>query len=185
MRKVILALCALTAVLTLSVSARSDDGLSEDDAVVPVETVLSMMAKLPACETCTRGYPWDRLSRAKAIARVISIVARDEMDAAELVVNGMAESGFFVTAMGDGGRSHGWLQLGEIHTRRQDAENPLRAAQIWLAMADASREACSNLPENQQLAQVYSGNCAHGHVVAARRAALVERILFESESLGD
>lgn len=78
------------------------------------------------------------------------------------------ESFFALKAKGDHGASLGPLQLQRFPADK--AFNYRASVDEWLRRAHAADALCSNLPEEERLAAVVSGNCAHGHVVARSRA---------------
>ena len=80
------------------------------------------------------------------------------------------ESGYRVDAVGDHGRALGLWQLQGVG--RGIGFDPLRSAETWLRLAHRSSEACSALPQARRLAQLTSGTCERGRVVAERRARL-------------
>lgn len=152
---------------------------ADDARVVSVEDALTMMDSLPAREIDVNGPPhrWSRQGQANRIAYAISKTAGTTEQAATLVVWDVYESNNLRTAAGDGGKSHGPWQISEDQAKPDLAEDPDRAAALWLALAEKSRRDCAALPDDEQLAELASGNCAAGRTLARRRAALVRRAL--------
>lgn len=150
-----------------------------DERAVTVEDALLMMDAMPAKEMDVNGPPhrWSHQGQANRIAAAISAHAGTSEQGTYLVVYDIFESNNLRTAVGDGGKSHGPWQLGEEHAKREVAEDPDQAAPIWLALADKSRRDCADLPEDDQLAELASGNCGAGRALARRRAKLVRRAI--------
>jgi len=152
---------------------------------VTVDEVLAMMDRMPAAEVCKRGletlcttpYRWSRVGQANRIARAIAEKACSREEAADLVVYDVREGGNRLASVGDGGHSHGPWQISDKRAKPEVARDPDRAAPIWLSLAAQSRKDCANLPEDEQLAEVASGNCDHGRELTRRRAGLRRRVL--------
>jgi len=155
------------------------------ETAVDTEEVLAMMDLVPSVEVCKRGqerlctqpYRWSHVGQANRIAWSIAHTAKSREQAAYMTVFGIREGGNVVNAVGDGGKSHGEWQLSVEQAPVEVATDPDKAAPIWLHLAEKSWTNCASLPEDEQLAQVASGNCEHGRRLAARRAALVHRVL--------
>jgi hypothetical protein len=161
---------------------------SETDAGLSIDGILRMMDRVPATEhcrfeqdpLCTLPYRWSKIGQANRIAYAIARSAKTREDAAYLVVYGIREGGNRKDAVGDGGQSYGEWQLSVAQASIDVATDPDKAAPVWLRLADKSRTSCASLPEDEQLAQVASGNCDHGRKLAARRADMVHKVLIET-----
>jgi hypothetical protein len=162
---------------------------SPQETAVTTDDVLMLMDRVPAQELCKAGheakctapYKWSKVGQANRIAWSIAHTAKTREQAAHLVVYDIRESNNRLWAVGDSGKSHGPWQLSVEQATVEVATDPDKAAPIWLYLADKSRKDCAaaGLPEDEQLAQVASGNCDHGRRLAARRAATVRQILSE------
>jgi hypothetical protein len=157
------------------------------DPPITTDDVLAMMDRVPATERCrfdkdplcTLPYRWSRVGHANRIAYAIAKSATTREAAAYLVVYGIREGGNRKDAVGDSGKSYGPWQISLEQAPVEVSTDPDKAAPIWLHLADKARADCSSLPEDEQLAQVASGNCDHGRRLAARRANMVRRVLSE------
>jgi hypothetical protein len=153
---------------------------ADSSRVVSFEDAIAMMNALPKKETdgpTAPSYRWSRVGQANRVAEAISRHAGTSEQGAWLAVQSVFEANNRLDAVGDGGKSHGPFQLSVERTTPDVARDPDRAAPIWLSLADLSRKTCANLPEDEQMAAVMSGNCDHGRKLARRRAALVRRAL--------
>ena len=162
----------LFATAALTVSVCSLDARAEDN--VPVSDVLAMMGTVPAApgDPKSAAFRWDRTPGADRVARAISATAPDREWAARMVVYAVHESGLKTECVtGDGGESHGTFQLKGVP--EAVACDPMLAAPVWLAKAQKSMEDCSALPAYERMAELASGSCAHGHVLARWRETLV------------
>lgn len=121
----------------------------------------------------------DRSIPSEIVGAIVEAVNADEempllgsyiAEARLMAVYALYESRFNPIAVGDHGRALGVWQLQGVD--RATAFNPVRAAEIWLRLAHASYSKCSTLPEDRRLAQLTSGSCGHGRVVAERRVRL-------------
>ena len=139
--------------------------------------VLEMMSRLPSTEMGHAPYAWDRVGHAKEISEAIATVAPDRETAATMVVYSVYEGGNRRCAVGDGGKALGPFQL--QGAPRAVACDPVQAARVWLAKANASLADCSNLAPDDRLAELVSGSCKHGRVLARRRAALARMAVAE------
>jgi hypothetical protein len=153
-----------------------------ETSVTP-EDVLSMMARVPAVDRSgAKSYRWDQVGDAKPIAKAIARSAPSWSAAAELTVYAVREGGLRACAAGDSdkqGQAHsfGTWQISDKRVPVQVACDPMKAAPIWLAIAASSRKDCADLPPEEQLAELASGNCAHGRAKARERAAMVASVL--------
>lgn len=155
---------------------------SSSGSVVTKEDVLLMMSKVPAVEVTPKGMEerpghWERRRDAGRIAEVIALVAPSVRDAGRLVVYAAFEGGNSTTAVGDGGKAHGPLQL-QGAWGLQPLEMQFR---YWLDYARRSEQLCAANAPNARLAAVASGNCTHGLVLVARREAFVDRVVAALE----
>jgi hypothetical protein len=123
--------------------------LSGVDLRMPLEARMGVIAAVNADEEAPL------LGSKKAEALLVSVYMRQE-------------SFFKRDAVGDHGRSLGSLQLQGVP--RAIAFDYEKATGIWLHLAHQSAEDCRRLPEEEQLAELASGNCGHGHRVARVRA---------------
>ena len=139
------------------------------------DEVLDWMARLPVTETAHRLGHWDRIGNAASIADAIAEVAPDRRTAAEMTVYAVFEGGNRACAVGDGGASLGPWQMQRLPA--SVACNAHQAAIVWLERAAKSRVDCAELPADEQLAALSSGNCGHAHVLARRRDALARGLL--------
>ena len=162
----------------LVVAAFAASPLYATDAGAPVVTVVAvrkMQARLPNCEigcTVTGGYAnaGDALEIAQAIARV----ARTELEAAELSTYAAFESANQKSIVSADGRDWGAWQLRDAG---QPALDPVKAARLWLAAADASRALCASNPAAEQLAALASGSCDHGREKVRHRNDIARSII--------
>jgi hypothetical protein len=140
------------------------------------DDVLEYMARLPATETGdSQGYiRWDRVGHAREIAEAIATVAPSRIVAAEMTVYAVYEGGNRLCAKGDHGMSRGPFQLWGVPEKI--ACDPVQAARRWLVIADASRADCAKLEADAQLAELASGSCDRGRVLARRRAKLARDV---------
>ena len=141
-----------------------------------------MMDTQPAVEYGRTPYRWSRVGQAKPIALAISKVAPTRASAAELVVYGVREGGLLLSALGDGGHSHGPWQLYDGRISPARAHDPVEGAKAWLGIAEDSRLSCAENPPDDQLAALASGDCEHGLRLVRHRAHLV-RVALGEESL--
>lgn len=154
-------------------------------------TVLVMMAHLPSVEnpqTEAQRLPgrWETRPAAAEIAQGIAdAVNADEaplfedrlLEASLMATYAAFEGGNLKCVSGDGGTSWGVFQLSEKHTPRAVACDPTQAAKVWVRLAHVTQ--CTDLPDNESLSPLASGNCAHGRVLTRRRFAHAERIVAE------
>jgi hypothetical protein len=152
---------------------------ADDSRVVSIDDAITMMNALPAKELDVNGPPfkWSHRGQANRVAEAVSAAAGTSEQGAYLVVYDVYEANNVISAVGDGGKSHGPWQLSEDQAKPEVAHDPNKAAPIWLAIADKSRRDCARLPEDEQLAELASGNCDAGRELARRRAKLVRRAL--------
>jgi hypothetical protein len=175
MRHIYILVAALCVTLFARPAAPQERACSVDD-------VLALMDRVPASELgpgSKKPYRWSRVGQANRIAWSISRTAKTTEQAAELVVYDLREGGNRLDAVGDSGHSYGPWQISDLRARPEVARDPDKAAPIWLDIAARSRTDCASLPEDEQLAEVGSGNCGAGRQLAHRRAALVRQILAE------
>lgn len=144
---------------------------------VSASDVLSMMSRLPSTEMGHAPYAWDHVGHAQEIAEAIATVAPDRETAATMAVYAVYEGGNRRCAIGDGGKAIGPFQL--QGASRAVACDPVQAARVWLAKANASRVDCAGLTPDDQLAELASGSCGHGRVLSRRRAALARSVVVE------
>jgi hypothetical protein len=167
---------AVSAVLVAQAVRTSETPVSSDD-------VLSMMARVPSIDRPgAKTYRWDQVGDSKPIAKAIAHWAPSDLAAAELTVYAVREGGLRACAAGDSdkqGKAHsfGTWQISDKRAPVEIACDPMKAAPIWLAIAAASRRDCAGLPPEEQLAELASGNCAHGRAKARDRAAMVAKVL--------
>jgi len=150
----------------------SDEPPSDLPAALTTDDVLEMMDRAPAHELGKTPYKWSRQGQANRIAAAIAKVAQSRDEAGDLVVFDLFESNNRLAAVGDHGQSHGPWQLSTKRAPPEVARDPEKAAAIWLDLAARSRKDCAKLPEDDRLAEVASGSCQYGRVLARRRAAL-------------
>lgn len=150
----------------------SDEPPADLPAALTTDDVLAMMDRAPAHELGKTPYRWSRQGQANRIAAAIAKVAQSRDEAGDLVVFDLFESNNRLSAVGDHGQSHGPWQLSTKRARPEVARDPEKAAAIWLELAARSRKDCAKLPEDEQLAEVASGSCERGRVLARRRARL-------------
>lgn len=143
-------------------------------SAVSVDDVLDMFAVTPAAEFSNVPGHWERAPHAKEIADAIATVADSNDQAAELAVYAVFEGGLRGCVSGDHGAAWGPMQLQGVS--RAVACSPELAMRHWLTLAEASRKHCASLPPDDQLAELTSGSCGHGRVVARRRAALARKV---------
>jgi hypothetical protein len=166
-------LLLVLSVLALSTHARADSyKVSGDD-------VLDMMALLPGVELGSQPYRWDQVGNAKAVAQAISDTAPDLQIAAEMTVYAIYEGSNKPCAVGDHGAALGNWQLQGV--KREIACDPSQAAPRWLAIADASRKHCANLDVDDRLAELASGSCLHGRVIARRRSRIARALALKAQ----
>jgi hypothetical protein len=139
--------------------------------------VLAMMGRLPSTEMGHAPYAWDRVGHAQEIAEAIATVAPDRETAATMAVYAVYEGGNRRCAVGDHGKAAGPFQVQGVP--RAVACDPVQAARVWLAKARASWADCASLAPDDQLAELASGSCGHGRVLARRRAALARMAVVE------
>jgi len=172
--KTTLALCTVVVAVTLS----SVDAHADDDRV-SVADVLAMMDTMPGAPgdpKSTAAYHWSRKRGAEPVARAIAATAPDREWAARMAVYTIHESSLSTECVaGDGGESHGAFQLKGVP--EAVACDPARAAPIWLAMARKSAEDCASLPPSERMAELTSGSCGHGRMLARLRESFVLRAL--------
>ena len=150
----------------------TDEPPTDLPAALTTDDVLAMMDRAPAHELGKTPYRWSRQGQANRIAAAIAKVAQSRDEAGDLVVFDLFESNNRLSAVGDHGQSHGPWQLSTKRARPEVARDPEKAAAIWLELAARSRKDCANLPEDERLAEVASGSCERGRVLARRRARL-------------
>lgn len=170
--KTTLALCTVVVAMALSgVDARAESQVSVTD-------VLAMMDTMPGAPGNPKSvaYHWSKKPGAAAVARAIAATAPDREWAARMAVYTIHESGLASECIaGDGNKSHGPWQLQGVP--EAVACDPAKAAPIWLAMAQKSMSDCSALPPSERMAELASGTCGHGHMVARLRESFVLRAL--------
>jgi len=174
--KTTLALCTVVVVMALSgVDAHADAG----DDRVSVTDVLAMMDTMPGAPgdpKSTTAYPWSRKRGAESVARAIAATAPDREWAARMAVYTIHESSLHTECVaGDGGKSHGAFQLQGVPDAV--ACDPAKAAPVWLARARKSAEDCAALPPSERMAELTSGSCARGRMLARLRESFVLRAL--------
>jgi hypothetical protein len=155
-----------------AIDVPSDEPPTDLPAALTTDDVLAMMDKAPAHELGKTPHKWSREGQANRIAAAIAKVAQSRDEAGDLVVFDLFESNNRLAAVGDHGLSHGPWQLSTKRAPPEVARDPEKAAAIWLSLAAQSRKDCAKLPEDDQLAEVASGSCQYGRVLARRRAAL-------------
>jgi hypothetical protein len=172
MRKLIL---LVVVALTFSVDARAQD------SAVTVDEVMAMMAMVPQQAKLAQGRwqpaGFERSKGAPEIARAIAAKAADRVWASRLVVFGAYESGYYTRAVGDGGKSYGFLQLG--NTPAWIAFDPGRAIDAWMVKAQYSLDHCGTL------AAVASGNCTHGLALVRKREDIARNVAIMSQGEGE
>lgn len=134
--------------------------------------VLRFMAEIPACESekiaqCLRPGGWDHIGNAREIALAISEIARDQAEADRMSIFTAFEGGMRKTAVGDGGKSKGVVQLQGVAD--DVALDPRKALRAWQALGDAV--ACAGDPD-ERLAALASGSCSRGRRLVRRREEL-------------
>lgn len=166
-------------VITLGACLLSLAWVYEPDEVTTSD-VMTLIHEVPVLHGTHPGG-FGRGLGAREIAEAIaekadgSILGSKTADAALLVVFGCYESGLHNYASGDGGKSRGFLQLGE-DVPPGVAYNPRLAIDAWKAKAKASLEACKENPDDQRLAAVASGNCIDGRALVQERVHLAWRL---------
>lgn len=175
MKKLPLAFGLALVLLSRSVRVQEHAATTDD--------VLAMMARVPVVDRPgAKTYRWDKVGDAKIIAKAISVHAPTVASAAELTVYAVREGGLRRCAAGDSdktGHAHsfGTWQISDKRAAVEVACDPDKAAPIWLAIAASSRKDCADLPPEEQLAELASGNCAHGRSKARDRAQMVASVL--------
>src|SRR5580692_6011766 len=166
-----------------SAAPKADDSEVPADlpASLTTDDVLAMMRRLPSHELGKDHFHWDKVGQANRIASAIARAATTREEAGDLVVYGVFESNLRLSAVGDGGKSHGPWQLSARYATPEVARVPEKAAPLWLAAAAQARKDCAKLPEDDRLAEVASGSCQYGRTLARRRAAL-RRIALSGSS---
>lgn len=187
MKKAISFLALVTAILVLHDSSAQSATVTDDSEIptdlpasLTTDDVLAMMRRLPSRELGKGTYRWDRVGQANRIASVIAKTATTRDEAGDLVVYSVFESNNRLTAVGDGGKSHGAWQLSARYATPEIARIPEKAAPLWLAAAVQARKDCAKLPEDDRLAEIASGSCQYGRQLARRRAGLRRIALAES-----
>jgi hypothetical protein len=180
MRKLILlVVVALTSpvALTFAIDARAQE------SAVTIDEVLAMMALVPVQGLLgKRPSEWrpagfERSKDAPEIAKAIAEKAQDRVWASRLVVFGAYESGYYTRAVGDGGRSYGFLQLG--NTSAWIAFDPRRAIDAWMVKAQYSLDHCGTL------AAVASGNCQGGLQLVQFREDIAQKVSMMARGGGE
>lgn len=138
--------------------------------------VLAMMDRIPICERgCDAPYRWSRVRNAKAIAAAIAAVAPTRERAAQMAVYAAWESGLDARAESPDHLDHGAWQLRGVSI--EIANDPNRAAAVWLGLADQNEALCQGNPPDEQLAALASGSCDHGRAKVKRRWHVAQAIL--------
>jgi hypothetical protein len=162
---------AAVTVILGTAEARSDDR-------VQVQEVLSMMDTMAAApgNPKSTAYHWSKEPGAIPIARAIAMVAPDREWAARMAVYAIHESGLSVECLaGDGKKSLGTWQLQGVP--EAVACDPAKAAPVWLGRARQSIADCSALPASERMAELASGSCDRGRMIARLRESFVLRAL--------
>lgn len=151
---------------------------------VTPEEVLAVMSQVPE-ETSLYGHGaqtpagFDKKKDAREIAEAIAAGVTWESDPRKWVVLGVVyaayESANRRCVSGDGGKSWGAWQVQGL--ARDKACTPMNEFPVWLAKAKASLDYCADLPEDERLAALASGNCEHGRVKVRTRMPLVRRLM--------
>jgi hypothetical protein len=144
--------------------------------------VLSMMQRVPP-----GGYERgaDAIAMAEAIAELAdgSITGDVWGDAALEVVYAAMESGNRHCAVGDGGKSLGYLQL--QRASRAVACNPRQALAEWIRRAKEILVLCAANEPDERLAALASGSCDRGRAVVRRRAKMARALRSDLVAAGD
>lgn len=172
MKKTI-ALCTVVVVTALSsVDVRADERVSVADVLAMMDT----MPGAPGDPRSTAAYHWSKKRGAESIARAIAMVAPDREWAARMAVYAIHESGLSVECLaGDGKKSLGTWQLQGVP--EAVACDPAKAAPVWLGRARQSIADCSALPASERMAELASGSCDRGRMIARLRESFVLRAL--------
>jgi|HubBroStandDraft_1064217.scaffolds.fasta_scaffold34287_5 hypothetical protein len=174
MRIAILLSAVVTASTLLGAEARAEDPAPR----ATVADVLAFMDTMPGEPGNPKSvaYHWSKKPGALAIAQAIAATAPDREWAARMAVYSIHEGGLSSECVnGDGGESWGAFQLKDVP--HDVACDPAKAAPVWLAMAQRSMQDCAALPVSERMAELASGSCKKGHVVARQRETFVLRAL--------
>lgn len=146
---------------------------------VTADAVILMMHNIPN-EHSTDGIPsgYDRAPFAQRYAEVIAEGVKGEEDpwkwASLGAVYGAYEGGYQKECpVGDGGKSLGNFQLQGVDV--SIACDPAKSFRAWLSKAHAV--ICKDLPEDEALSALTSGNCDHARLKTSRRARVAEAAL--------
>jgi hypothetical protein len=155
-----------------------DAPLARAEEPIAATDVLKMMDTMPAAPGDPRSkvFRWSSKPGAARVAEAIVAAAPDREWAARMAVYAIHESGLSMTCVaGDGGSSRGpWQLQGVSDTQACD---PALAAPIWLAKARQSIADCASLAPAERMAELASGSCAKGHMIARLRESFVLRAL--------
>lgn len=174
-------------ILAAIASLLCDTSAKADDDRVTSDEVLGMMARIPSPEGGTRVGGYERGPDAKEIANAIAahvnrnvdnVFATRRQTAATMAVYSSYESGNTKCAVGDSGRSLGFLQLQRVSVAT--ACSPFDALVIWASRAKDALETCANNPPEERLAPLASGNCAHARLKTRGRMMVAKSIISET-----
>jgi hypothetical protein len=148
-----------------------------------VDVVLAMMARIPP-EARPKGKPagYDRAHDARAVAHAVAATANSREQAALMTVYAAYESAFDTHARGDCNldRSYcaakGAFQLWNVPP--EVADDPLKAAPKWLALAADAEARCAKNPPDERLAVLASGSCDRARPKVRRRAETARAIVW-------
>jgi hypothetical protein len=172
MKKTLLAILALAASTEPSCGdIAGTPAFAVEDRAPTVDDVVRVMATIPEerClynpggKRCDQPGRYDRGPDARRIAGAIvanadgSLTGTKREDAAVMAVFSSFESGNNASAVGDGGRARGALQLWYFG---DEAFDPDQAVPIWRSIARGSIKACSANVPDERLASV-AGGCSY------------------------
>ena len=171
--------------LTIMVTLFANGATGAPPPGITADLVADMQAKIPEESRYRAMKPagFEHAGDAKVVAEAIARHASSPKQAAILAVFIAYESGNQLRARGDFRdgvyHSFGPLQLGTHVLPEEDAYDLDKAIVAWQALAASSAARCRALPEEEQLAAVASGNCAHGHVKSRTRVYVATKIAGE------
>jgi hypothetical protein len=170
--------------LVLSVMAFSSGDVYAQSSSVTQDDVWAMMTRLEGPEGRPVGVGhYECGPSSRALAKAIAGLAHDRREAALAVVFAAYESGNDSRAVGDGGKSHGAYQL--RYVSREIAYDPEASTRVWLWLEREAMAKCPDLPEDERLARVMSGNCAAGRAKSRKRAEMASRLTSQAPPLDD